>query len=108
METNINQRDHQFDSRWKDDYHQQRSQITIFNLINEENLLARKALHALRTNLSEAQKIGQQETPIELLNKLLKLSNLPIKISVEGDERVFASKERRGHIASPSFRMVRE
>jgi len=92
IESRITNADVQTESRWKDDYHQQRSQITIYNLINAENLLARLALKAVRTNFDEAQKIGAQKTPLETLNQLLQLSTLPIAISIADDEKVFATK----------------
>lgn len=91
-ENNMRSTDAQIHSRYRDDYHQQRSQVTIYNLINAENLLGRKVLKLLRTDIETAKKIGEEKTPLEKLNQLLAVANLPIVISVEQDERIFASK----------------
>lgn len=96
VENNILQRDQQPDSSWKDHFHSQRSQVTLFNLVNAENVLAREAFKALRTDVESAKIIARQETPLESLNSLLKLANIPIMISVEADEKIYASKNGQG------------
>lgn len=93
VQQNINNFDFQSTSSWMDNHHGERSQITLSNLIKSEGELAKRALIAVKSsNANEAEEIRNQETPIEALNHLLSLANLPIQISVEGDEKVFASK----------------
>ncbi len=85
--------DTQATSRWKDDYQGARSQFTIYDLIYAQNNRARKiadAVDNLDTELVE--KLRQKEAPLKTLNHLLKLSNLPIEIMVEKDEKLLASK----------------
>ena len=106
---NINNADLQEAARWKDDYGSQRSSAAIFDLINADNVRSRKIaetidLGALEvalatkegektphivTNAMEAKKI---ESPIKVLNDVLKTANLPIDIFIENDEQIFAKK----------------
>ena len=93
MEENISQSDASLFSRWRDDYHDDRSKITIFELINAQNVRARAiadAVDASDTTLIE--KLRKKEAPLKTLNHLLQYSNLPLEITVEADEKVFASK----------------
>ncbi len=91
---NINSRDSQIQSRWKDENGVQKSQIVIFDLINAENVRAREIAKAIdQNNTARAEEYAKaNHPPIEVLNHLLQLSNLPIKIFVEKNEKVFARK----------------
>jgi len=90
VEQNINSRDTQIQSRWKDENGTQKSQIIIFDLINAENIRAREIARAVDQNDTTRAKSNQPS--IKLLNELLQISSLPMTISVENDERVFARK----------------
>lgn len=48
-EKNITNRDQQAESRYRDDHAAQRSQVTIFDLIDSENVEARKIAQAARS-----------------------------------------------------------
>jgi ABC-type Mn2+/Zn2+ transport system ATPase subunit len=91
---NINSRDSQIQSRWKDENGVQKSQVVIFDLINAENIRAREIAKAVDQNdIDRAEEYAKSNRPpIEELNHLLQLSNLPIEISVEKNEKVFARK----------------
>lgn len=92
-ETSIKSYDSNFKSRWQDGHHGTRAQITIFDLINAQNQRARNIADAFDAdNITLAKKISEKEAPLKTLNHLLKLSNIPIEISVEKDEKVLASK----------------
>ena len=92
-EKSITQYDTISKSRYSDSHHNQRSQVTIYNLINSQNERARKIAEACDSGDMElAKKLSKKKAPLALLNSLLKLSNLPLEISVQEDERVFASK----------------
>lgn len=92
-EANIDSQDAQVTSRWRDDFHTHRSKITIFNLINAQNVRARNIAGAVDEKQMElAHKLSAQEAPLKTLNHLLQLANLPIKITVEADETILASK----------------
>jgi ABC-type Mn2+/Zn2+ transport system ATPase subunit len=80
-------------SRWRDDYAGARASIAIYDLINAENVRARKIAGAVdNENIELARKLAKEDAPIKIINELLRLSNLPIEISVHESEQVVASK----------------
>lgn len=90
---NIKNRDINAESRWSDRHAQQRSSITIFELIESENIRAREiAAAADDGNLDEVAKLALKDAPLAVLNELLAGANLPIKISIGKDQQVFAKK----------------
>ena len=85
--------DSDISSRYSDSYSQQRSSISIFDLINSENIRARKMANAIdNDNMSLAQRLSNKQSPIQAINELLALSNIPIVISLGKNEQLFASK----------------
>lgn len=92
-ENNILNHDANIQSRWRDDYSQQRSQVVVFDLINAQNIRARKIADAMdKSEVDLAKTLAKKDAPLKILNHLLQLSNLPIEISLGKDEKVFASK----------------
>lgn len=92
-ETRINQLDGQIISRWQDSYASQRSSISIFDLINSENIRARDIAKAVdEDNIDLAKYLSIAQAPIQGINELLAISNIPIEISLGKDEQLFASK----------------
>lgn len=86
-------------SRWKDDYSAQRANIAIYDLIDAENVRARAIAKAVDSaEIDLAKTLSKQQAPINRINDLLRLSNIPIEISVQSNEQVLAS--RRG---SPTY-----
>jgi ABC-type oligopeptide transport system ATPase subunit len=93
-ETNINQQDQYITSRWSDPYSSKRSSISIFDLINSENIRARDIAKAVdEDNIDSAKKLSNAQAPIQGINELLAISNIPIEISLGKDEQLFASKD---------------
>lgn len=89
----INSTNLQIDSRWKDDYSQQRTSLSIFDLINSENIRARNIASAVDgNNIELAQEHSRNQAPIQAINELLAISNIPINIILGKDEQLFASK----------------
>lgn len=85
--------DQDISSRWKDEYSQQRSSISIFDLINSENVRARKITNAVDTNdIDAAKTFSNIQAPLQAINELLAFSNIPIIITLGKDEQLFASK----------------
>jgi ABC-type cobalamin/Fe3+-siderophores transport system ATPase subunit len=85
--------DQAVESRWKDDYPGVRSTMTIFDIIDSENVRARHIAKAVDgNNLSLAQSLANEQAPIKAINELLAVSNIPIIITLEKDEQLFASK----------------
>lgn len=90
---NIKGYDQDIASRWKDEYSQQRSSISIFDLINSENVRARKITNAVDTkDIVSAQALSNIQAPLQAINELLAVSNIPVLITLGKDEQLFASK----------------
>ena len=93
QESYISSYDIQAQSRWRDDYSGQKSKITLFDLINAENKRARKVTDAIdKSERKQVEKILEKDAPMKILNHLLKISNLPIDISIGDNDQLFASK----------------
>lgn len=94
-EINIKNRDAQADSRWRDDHAHQRSQITIYDLIDSENIEARLIAEAVRSeNILKAQTLANVQSPLSKMNDILKISNLEIQILIDKGSTLLASKEQ--------------
>lgn len=92
-EQNMLGRDRQPESRWKDDYSAARASIAIYDLIDAENVRARGIAGAVDKGDGRlAQELAKKDAPIKIINELLRLSNLPIEISVQQGEQVVACK----------------
>lgn len=92
-EQNIRSTDKQLESRFRDDYAAQRASMTIYELVNAENIRARKIAALVDDeDLSAATEAAKNEAPISIINELLVNSNIPITINIREDERVMASK----------------
>lgn len=92
-EEQIKNQDRTQESRYKDSFAAQRASMTIYELINAENVRARAIAAAVDADdpdgVSDAKKV---EAPITVINELLRQSNIPVKISVRANERLMASK----------------
>lgn len=92
-ESNISSSDTSAESRWKDDYAAQRANIAIYDLIDAENVRARSITSAVDCgDIDLAKTLSKKDAPIKIINELLRLSNIPIEISVRENEQVLASK----------------
>jgi ABC-type lipoprotein export system ATPase subunit len=92
-EQNMRNQDNNPASRWLDPYAPQRASMAIYDLIDSQNVRARSISDAVDAdNLELAKRLARKEAPIRSLNELLRLSNLPIEISVREQEQIFASK----------------
>lgn len=89
----IKNSDLQVASRWKDDFSGTRSSISIFDLINSENVRARNIAGAVdKDDISYAKQLSNIQAPLQAINELLAISNIPIVITLGKDEQLFASK----------------
>ena len=92
-ERDIGNYDFQLYSRWKDDYSQSRTSLSIFDLINSENIRARNIAAAVDgKNIDLAKEYSKNQAPIQAINEILTISNIPIIISLGENEQLFASK----------------
>ena len=93
LENNIRSQDQQVHSRWRQDYAAERAVAAIYDLIDADIMLAREIADLVRDKkIDEAQEKANSPSPIQSLNELLQLSNLPVKISVEERQRIMASR----------------
>lgn len=92
-ENNISSTDNSPQSRWMDNYSAQRASVAIYDLIDAENVRARGIADAVdANNIDLARQLSKHDAPIKVINELLKLSNIPIEISVRESEHVMASR----------------
>ncbi|MEA3404270.1 MAG: AAA family ATPase [Pseudomonadota bacterium] len=93
-EQNITNIDRTEQSRWKDDYAQQRSQATIFDLIDAENIDARKIAEAARDgNMESVASLALNQAPVAMMNDILRISNLHFQISIDPASKLVATRE---------------
>ena len=94
MEQNIQNTDQQYQSRYRDDYASQRTSMTIYELIDAENVRARSITALVDAdNMKAATEAAKEEAPVTVINELLRQSNIPINISIRKNERVMAIKD---------------
>lgn len=80
-------------SRWRDSYSAMRASVAIYDLIDAENVRARGIAGAVDSrNFRLARNLSERDSPIKVINELLKLSNIPVEISVRESEQVMASR----------------
>lgn len=80
-------------SRYKDDFNHLRASISLFDLIDSENVRSRNISSAVDVKEMElASKYSEIISPINGINEILVASNIPIKISLEKGDQLFASK----------------
>jgi hypothetical protein len=91
--TNIKNYDGHVDSRWKDDYSANRVSVALYDLIDAENIRARNIARAMDTGQTElAAELSRKDAPMKVTNEVLRLSNLPIEISVSDTQELHAKK----------------
>lgn len=93
LDTNLRNTDSGPTARWRESHAEERVSIALYDLIDNENEIARRIAKAVYDNdLELAQNHAKQAAPINIINELLRQSNIHIKISVGIDGRVYASK----------------
>ena len=92
-ENNILSHDTNANARWMEVYAEQRANISIYDLVDAENVRARSIAGAVDSNNIElAKTLSKKDAPIAIINELLRLSNMPIEIAVRENEQVVARK----------------
>ncbi len=90
-EQNLFRYDRQAETRWMDDYSEQRVQMAIFDLVNSENVRAREIARAVDANKGdEVRRLSANEGAITTLNRLLRFANLEIVVSIEANDEIMA------------------
>jgi hypothetical protein len=92
-ERNMQGTDTNPEARWRDHYPSHRPSIAISDLIDAENSRARSVASAVDAdNIDLAKTLSAKDAPIKIINELLRLSNIPIVISVRETDQVIAIK----------------
>lgn len=92
-ERDVNHHDRQANARWKDGYSQQRAQMAIYDLVNSENVRAREIARAFDANdAARAHQLALIDGAFSTLNRLLRLANLDILLSVEANDEIMATR----------------
>ena len=93
-EQSIQAEDQNQRSRYRDSYATKRASMTIYELIDAENVRAREMASAYDSSdmelLAERAKV---EAPLTIINELFRESNIPIELTIRANERVVASKD---------------
>lgn len=80
-------------SRYMDQYASQRASMTVFELIDAQNVRARSIAAAVdAADLETALARSAAEAPLAAINSLLQMSNIPIEIDVQENEQIIARK----------------
>ncbi|WP_252273946.1 AAA family ATPase [Pseudomonas subflava] len=85
--------DKQLNSRWMDDYSEQRAHMAIYDLVNSENVRAREITRAVDARkIDEVEALSAKEGAFLTLNRLLRLANLDIVVSIEANDEIMATR----------------
>jgi DNA-binding transcriptional ArsR family regulator/ABC-type Mn2+/Zn2+ transport system ATPase subunit len=87
-------------SRWHDAVPEQRPRMAITQLVDVENVRAREiAAAADEDRMDDVKTLSKKVSPVKTINELLRLSNLPIAISIKDGEQVVATKSGGPHFS---------
>ncbi|MGH6753639.1 MAG: AAA family ATPase [Bradyrhizobium sp.] len=93
IESNVRERDARPDARYREWNPAGRANMAIYDLIDADTMQERKIAGLVRgRSIEAAQKEAQTPSPIQVINELMRLSNLPIEISLEQGQKVVARK----------------
>ena len=93
-ERNVFSYDRQPSARWMDDYSEQRAKMAIYDLVNAENVRAREITRAVdhKKKPEEVEILAAKDGAFTTLNRLLRLANLDIVVSVEANDEIMATR----------------
>lgn len=90
---NFRSQDSQVYARYREWNPSGRASMTIFDLIDADTMQERKIAAFVRANnIEAATKEAQDPSPIQIINELMRLSSIPIEISVEEGQKIVARK----------------
>lgn len=94
LENNVRSQDAQPDARWREWNAGGRANMAIFDLIDADTMQERKIAAFVRSGDSAAAlKEAETPSPMQMINELMRLSYLPIEVSLQEGQRVVASKQ---------------
>ncbi len=93
LENNVRSQDAQPQARYREWNPAGRANMSIYDLIDADTMQERKIAGLVRGNdIEAARKEAQNPSPIQVINELMRLSNLPIEINVEEGQKIVARK----------------
>jgi hypothetical protein len=93
LEQNIRTRDQQEQSRFKQDFATERTSLAIYDLIDADTTLERAIAALVRADdVKAARKKAKTPTHIQVINELMRLSNIPIEINLE-QQKIVARRD---------------
>jgi ABC-type cobalamin/Fe3+-siderophores transport system ATPase subunit len=93
VENNFRSQDSQARARYWEWNPSGRSSMTIFDLIDADTMQERKIAAFVRAgDYAAARKEAQDPSPIQIINELMRLSHLPIEVSLEEGQKIVARK----------------
>lgn len=93
VENNIRSNDAQAESRFRLHNPAERASVAIYDLIDADTMLARQIADLVRSKeVDLAMKHAETPSPIKTINDLMKLSNIPVTIYVEKQQKIVARK----------------
>ena len=93
LETNARSQDAQPQARYREWNPGGRANMAIFDLIDADTTLERKIAGLVRAgDIQAAQNEAKAPSPLQVINELMRLSNLPIEIAVEEGQKIVARK----------------
>ena len=91
--SSIQNRNRKHTSRFKDTYEVEQPSIALFDLVDSERVNDRDIVSLLREQKDDqAKELASQSSPLETINMLLSIANLPLTITVMGGQEVVATK----------------
>lgn len=92
-ELDIKRQDTRPEARWKDDMAAARANIAVYDLIDAENVRARRIAAAVDDqDMNLARELSVEDAPIAMINDLMKLAGLPVKVAIHENERILARR----------------
>lgn len=93
LENTARSQDAQPQARYREWNSAGRASMAIYDLIDADTMQERRIAGLVRAdNILAAQKEAQSPSPIQVINELMRLSSLPIEISVEEGQKIVARK----------------
>jgi ABC-type lipoprotein export system ATPase subunit len=93
VENNFRSQDSHVQARYREWNPSARSSMAIFDLIDADTMQERKIAAFVRAgDDAAARKEAQDPSPIQVINELMRLSNLSIEVSLEERQRIVARK----------------
>lgn len=94
QDQNIRNSEQQIHSRWKEDYAGYKPNISIFDLVDAENVRARSIAKAMDSGDTDAAvELAKKVAPLNLINEILRDSNFSVSIEIRDNGELYARNQ---------------